>query len=198
MFNKTELNEKLTAELREIAKTKGILNAEELRKAELVEIIAQIAELESATEAPGEEPEPKAPKVKLAKAAKESTAEKPARKRIRIPKEEEKESNSQRPFNRASLFDPQPASSDSYPETIVEEEMPSRFEPAEEITEVAKTDPAESAPGVNPAPAAVPAFDNKKNKPQQNNEVRQKGNTIGQTSKPMKVYWKSCLMVTVF
>lgn len=40
MFNKTELNEKLTAELREIAKTQGILNADELRKAELVEIIA--------------------------------------------------------------------------------------------------------------------------------------------------------------
>jgi transcription termination factor Rho len=191
MFNKTELNEKLTAELREIAKTKGILNAEELRKAELVEIIAQIAELESATEAPGEEPEPKAPKVKLAKAAKESTAEKPARKRIRIPKEEEKESNSQRPFNRASLFDPQPASSDNYPEITVEEEMPSRFEPSEEIIEVAKTDPAESTPGVTPAPAAapaaVPAFDNKKNKPQpQNNEIRQKGNTIGQTSKQIE------------
>jgi transcription termination factor Rho len=185
MFNKTELNEKLTAELREIAKTKGILNAEELRKAELVEIIAQIAELESATEAPGEEPEPKASTVKVAKAAKESTAEKPARKRIRIPKEEEKESNSQRPFNRASLFDPQPASSDNYPEIAVEEEMPSRFEPAEEITGAPETDPAEFAPGATPAPAAVPAFDNKKNKPQ-NNEIRQKGNTIGQTSKQIE------------
>jgi transcription termination factor Rho len=190
MFNKTELNEKLTAELREIAKTKGILNAEDLRKAELVEIIAQIAELESATEAPVEEPEPKAPKVKLAKTAKESTAEKPARKRIRIPKEEEKESNSQRPFNRASLFDPQPASSDNYPEIITEEEIPARFEPAEAITEVAKADPAESAPGVTPAPVSAPsapAFDNKKNKPQpQNNEIRQKGNTIGQTSKQIE------------
>lgn len=193
MFNKTELNEKLTAELREIAKTKGILNAEELRKAELVEIIAQIAELESATEGPGEEPEPKAPKVKAAKAVKESTAEKPARKRIRIPKEEEKESNSQRPFNRASLFDPQPASSDRYAEATSQEEIPSRFEAAaEETPEAVETEQTESNPVVSSpaaAPAAAPAFENKKNKPQpqpQNNEVRQKGNTIGQTSKQIE------------
>jgi len=50
MFNKTELNEKLTAELREIAKTQGILNADELRKAELVEIIAQITEQQAGLE----------------------------------------------------------------------------------------------------------------------------------------------------
>ena len=88
MFNKTELNEKLTAELREIAKSKGILNAEELRKAELVEIIAQIAEMESAPETESSEPEEvvKTPKLK---AAKEPSAEKTVRKRIRIPAKED-------------------------------------------------------------------------------------------------------------
>ncbi|MFA4869732.1 MAG: transcription termination factor Rho [Pedobacter sp.] len=167
MFNKTELNEKLTAELREIAKTQGILNADELRKAELVEIIAQITEQQAEAD-----PAPIAPPVKATKtkAVKESTpkitpakasqakkaavaeveaktdvevvqeitepvpavkerhvkaqvstalptddgekdaqGDKPARKRARIssnPKETEEKM--QRPFNRASLFEPQP------------------------------------------------------------------------------------------
>src|SRR5215217_70506 len=166
MFNKTELNEKLTAELREIAKTKGILNAEELRKAELVEIIAQIAEMESAPETPGDDPEPKAPKVKAVKgtAAKESTTEKPVRKRTRIPAKEE-DSNTQRPFNRASLFDPQPASAENFNEgaTAEEEEAQPDFEAAKEVTEVAEVAENTSAPA---APSAVPAFENKKNKPQ--------------------------------
>lgn len=105
MFNKTELNEKLTAELREIAKTQGILNADELRKAELVEIIAQITEQQQIVEPiEGEAPA----KVAKTKAVKENAAEKTTRKRIRItPKEEEESKNNN--FNRASLFDDQPA-----------------------------------------------------------------------------------------
>ncbi len=87
MFNKTELNEKLTAELRELAKAQGILNADELRKAELVEIIAQIKEQDEVpvlTEA-----EPVAQKITKPRLSKVSTGEKPARKRARIaPKEE--------------------------------------------------------------------------------------------------------------
>ena len=67
MFNKTELNEKLTAELRELAKAHGILNADALRKAELVEIISQIKAQETdstVTEAPISV---KTPKAKLTK-----------------------------------------------------------------------------------------------------------------------------------
>jgi transcription termination factor Rho len=41
MFNKTELTEKLTAELRELAKNEGIVNADELRKNDLIEQILQ-------------------------------------------------------------------------------------------------------------------------------------------------------------
>jgi len=196
MFNKTELNEKLTAELREIAKSKGILNAEELRKAELVEIIAQIFEMESAVETPAAEPEPKAPKAKVVKQAavkepaKEATAEKTVRKRIRIPAKEE-ESNTQRPFNRASLFDPQPASAEGYTETAVEEESQPDFKPKEETTVAAEVPAAVAVPAATTP--SVPAFDNKKNKPPReeirqkgNEEVRQKGNTVGQTSKQIE------------
>lgn len=170
MFNKTELNEKLTAELREIAKTQGILNADELRKAELVEIIAQITEQQAEAETAPKAAPVKATKTKAVKdsaqkngpaksvpapeqtlqentstenvpvltevAAKQTATkeravkghpkeassdhlekdgqgDKPSRKRIRIsPKETE--GKTQRPFNRASLFDPQPAASDDY------------------------------------------------------------------------------------
>jgi transcription termination factor Rho len=103
MFNKTELNEKLTAELRELAKAHGILNADALRKAELVEIISQIKaqETESTlTEAPSSV---KAPKAKLTKANANAT-DKPVRKRIRIAKEES-DSNNTNSFDRPTLFE---------------------------------------------------------------------------------------------
>ena len=111
MFNKTELNEKLTAELREIAKSQGILNADELRKAELVEIIAQITdqdgpmEVNAETDAKTNDDSVASAKPVKHKAAKEGSTEKSTRKRIRIPKEEE-EKNMVKPFSRASLFDP--------------------------------------------------------------------------------------------
>jgi transcription termination factor Rho len=95
MFNKTELNEKLTAELRELAKGQGILNANELRKAELVEIMSQLSEVESIpadseviTEAAVAT---KAPQTKVAKSG---TTDKPLRKRARIPAKDEKDAKS--------------------------------------------------------------------------------------------------------
>lgn len=110
MFNKTELNEKLTAELREIAKAQGILNADELRKAELVEIIAQITEQLQAAE-------PAAPaKATKTKSVKENATEKPARKRIRIAPKEDEEGKSAIP-NRTSLFDEENAPITSIKET---------------------------------------------------------------------------------
>ena len=47
MFNKTNLTEKLTADLREIAKTAGIKNAHELRKNELIEQILLIQQADN-------------------------------------------------------------------------------------------------------------------------------------------------------
>jgi len=118
MFNKTELNEKLTAELRELAKSQGILNADDLRKAELVEVIHQISEQQTeaapAIDVPAisDDTVPATP-VKAAaksKAPKINTAEKTLRKRTRIPKDEADQApaptgNNNTNFNRASLFD---------------------------------------------------------------------------------------------
>ncbi|SMC98459.1 transcription termination factor Rho [Pedobacter nyackensis] len=266
MFNKTELNEKLTAELREIAKTQGILNADELRKAELVEIIAQITEQQTEAETtpkatPAKAVKPKATKNSPAKngtASEENTStenvekvesvvanventpaeapakqaqakdrpvkeqvakapherrapkatqniehaestenvenvernenvrnetiennesndtadsqekdpqggDRPSRKRIRIPKDEEK---TQRPFNRASLFDQQPAGLGNY-----------KQEPAFSAPVNANTESA-PAPATEPSAAAIEAKhqntgnQDKKQRPLEN---RQKG-----------------------
>ncbi|WP_442588295.1 transcription termination factor Rho [Pedobacter sp. AW31-3R] len=119
MFNKTELNEKLTAELRELAKSQGILNADDLRKAELVEVIRQISEQQAQAEEPVAEEKvpandavkPAAVKVAKTKAAKAAPAEKPLRKRVRINKDETEApaGNTTGNFNRASLFESEPS-----------------------------------------------------------------------------------------
>ncbi|WP_199117520.1 transcription termination factor Rho [Pedobacter sp. ASV28] len=79
MFSKTELSEKLTAELRELAKANGVENAGELRKNDLIEEILkkQTAAASEATAVPASEPT-------------EASNEKPARKRARIVKDSEK------------------------------------------------------------------------------------------------------------
>lgn len=130
MFNKTELNEKLTAELRELAKSQGILNADDLRKAELVEVIHQISEQQpeaapaidvpdtaisedTVKENPAKTAKPKAPKI--------NTAEKPLRKRTRIPKDEAEQApttNNGNNFNRASLFDTPQQEEQAQPEAV--------------------------------------------------------------------------------
>ncbi len=176
MFNKTELNEKLTAELREIAKAQGILNADELRKAELVEIIAQITEQETVTEPVSTE------KPSKLKAVKENTAEKSTRKRTRIPKEEETTPTpgTIKPFNRASLFDPSPSFEDrnnasafteAKPETIsIPLNTPELVEaPNTETIAVPETETGD-------VPATAPAFDNKKNRLPREDNRPQKGN----------------------
>lgn len=75
MFSKTELTEKLTAELRELAKANGVDNAGDLRKNDLIE---QILQKQTETAKASVTPEP---------AAEVASTEKPARKRTRIPKE---------------------------------------------------------------------------------------------------------------
>ena len=77
MFSKTELNDKLTPELRELAKSYGIEGAESLRKIDLVEVLLHQQEIISAAKTgadPYSESEPveevPAPKTKATKAEK--------------------------------------------------------------------------------------------------------------------------------
>ncbi|WP_343531946.1 transcription termination factor Rho [Pedobacter sp.] len=74
MFSKTELTEKLTTELRELAKANGVDKAGDLRKSDLIE---EILKRQEATAEVAVTPEPVA----------EANTEKPARKRTRIVKE---------------------------------------------------------------------------------------------------------------
>ncbi|WP_432709971.1 transcription termination factor Rho [Pedobacter sp.] len=101
MFNKTELNEKLTAELRELAKAHGIVNADELRKAELIEVISQIKEEELTPALTEKDPvQEKVAKPKMAKSM--STGDKPLRKRARITNKDDADAG---PSNRPTLFE---------------------------------------------------------------------------------------------
>ncbi|RWU08208.1 transcription termination factor Rho [Pedobacter chitinilyticus] len=74
MFSKTELTEKLTTELRELAKANGVDKAGDLRKSDLIE---EILKKQAATAEVAVTPAPAA----------ETDTEKPARKRTRIVKE---------------------------------------------------------------------------------------------------------------
>ena len=106
MFSKTELNDKLTPELRELAKTYGIESADSLRKIDLVEVLLHQQEIINAAQTgadPYSEPEAveekvavapvskaKAPKAEKAPkvAAANVTADKPVKKRARLSKDE--------------------------------------------------------------------------------------------------------------
>lgn len=188
MFNKTELNEKLTAELRELAKSQGILNADDLRKAELVEVIHQISEQQvqpEAAPAGGAEAEvtsdaTKQSPVKLAKpkTAKSNSAEKPLRKRTRIAKDEpEVGGNNINTFNRASLFDNPPAEEQQETVTAPAEEVETQKETAEVTTA-----PAPKREETVAVPAQVnPNGEQKKNKPVREDN-RPKGNNNGNNS----------------
>ena len=192
MFNKTELNEKLTAELRELAKSQGILNADDLRKAELVEVIHQISEQQNQQEAAPENgaaditsDSAKQSPVKSAKpkVAKSNSAEKPLRKRTRIPKDEPEANGnnaSSGNFNRASLFDaPQP-------EQQEEQQPEQQQEPV--VAETAEKEPAATIPAPvqkreesQPAPVQSPNQPNnndlKKQKPLREDNRPAKGNS---------------------
>ena len=192
MFNKTELNEKLTAELRELAKSQGILNADDLRKAELVEVIHQISEQQNQQEAAPENgaaditsDSAKQSPVKSAKpkVAKSNSAEKPLRKRTRIPKDEPEANGNNAAsgnFNRASLFDaPQP-------EQQEEQQPEQQQEPV--VAETAEKEPAAITPAPvqkreesQPAPVQSPNQPNnndlKKQKPLREDNRPAKGNS---------------------
>lgn len=99
MFNKTELTEKLTAELRELAKNEGITNADDLRKSDLIEQIL----LYQTQKRPNVAIENQQIEAKM----NENTAEKPVvKKRARIAKDE-KISKQQSQRENVTLFDEQ-------------------------------------------------------------------------------------------
>lgn len=79
MFSKTELTEKLTAELRELAKANGVENAGDLRKNDLIEEILKKQDTTTATP------------VAVETANEAAAQEKPARKRTRIIKDNNQE-----------------------------------------------------------------------------------------------------------
>lgn len=114
MFNKTELTEKLTAELRELAKNEGINNADDLRKNDLIEqILQQQANKSTNNEAPAVAKEAK-PKM-----VKEGATDKPAaKKRARIVKEDKAGSATSQPEREnITLFDePQLTKPEAEPE----------------------------------------------------------------------------------
>ena len=186
MFNKTELNEKLTAELRELAKSQGILNADDLRKAELVEVIHQISEQQSQPEtaevsaaadvtSDGAKQSPvKAAKPKAA--AKSAPADKTLRKRTRIAKDEPEApaQSGNNNFNRASLFDTPPAEQQQEytPAPAVEKQ------PVETVTPAARKEESPVAPVAAPSNTdhkkVKPVRDD--NRPKNNNNNNQKQN----------------------
>src|SRR3982750_3624202 len=95
MFNKTELTEKLTAELRELAKTQGIANADELRKNDLIDQMLQQQSGQSTPEptTTGNDVAVKSAKPKMVK---QQSGEKPlAKKRARISKDDKSNQTAQ-------------------------------------------------------------------------------------------------------
>jgi transcription termination factor Rho len=99
MFSKTELTEKLTAELRELAKNEGISNADELRKGDLIEQILTFQQKKSKPAAAKKEitkENSSTPEVAEVKSA--------VKKRTRISKEEVNTSKQPEP-ERITLFD---------------------------------------------------------------------------------------------
>ncbi len=98
MFSKTELSEKLTAELRELATANGVENSGDLRKSDLIE---EILKKQPAASAPPVEDVIKAE-------GNTSTAEKNAKKRVRIVKDSKDNNTANAKAERAekpTLFD---------------------------------------------------------------------------------------------
>ncbi|SDD52614.1 transcription termination factor Rho [Pedobacter soli] len=140
MFSKTELNDKLTTELRELAKTYGIEGADSLRKIDLVEVLLHQQEIINAAKSAGDpyaDSEPvaaaPAPKAKAAKAEKTPkiaaavaeaaavTPEKPVKKRARLPKEETAATPVARKRESVTLFD-EPQQPERQPDRVFEAE----------------------------------------------------------------------------
>ncbi|WP_199140750.1 transcription termination factor Rho [Pedobacter sp. ASV12] len=202
MFNRTELTEKLTAELRELAKNEGIQNAEELRKNDLIEQILQqqanqTTASEPTTATPVKETKPKVVKEKENKGA---PAEKPARKRTRIAAKGEEAASAQPEREAITLFDePLPPRQE---EQVVEAsaepiivEDPERLEtiaeklqkqakqgkreriPREEVNKASKEAKPQQPAGEEKAPKEDNRPPKNQNNPNQNNNKQQQNET---------------------
>ncbi|WP_231460120.1 MULTISPECIES: transcription termination factor Rho [unclassified Pedobacter] len=180
MFSKTELNEKLTPELRELAKTYGIEGADSLRKIDLVEVLLHQQEIINAAKSgadPYSESEPvvvaSAPKTKAVKADKTvkadadvATADKPVKKRARLSKDEAP-APIENKRDSITLFDePQHQQQETQPDRIVESEEVSS-KPISALLE-------ESAEVVAPAPKQRQEQREKQDKPQRDDNRQQK------------------------
>ncbi|RDC58274.1 transcription termination factor Rho [Pedobacter chinensis] len=135
MFSKTELNDKLTPELRELAKTYGIEGADSLRKIDLVEVLLHQQEIINAAKSgadPYAESEPvavaPAPKTKAVKAEKapkvaaaSTTTDKPVKKRARLNKDEPTPPIERR-RDSVTLFDEPQHQQEIQPDRVVEAE----------------------------------------------------------------------------
>jgi transcription termination factor Rho len=184
MFNKTELTEKLTAELRELAKNQGINNADDLRKNDLIEqILQQQAGKSSPTEVATETARPIVAAAKP-KVVKENVAasDKPlAKKRARISKDDKNTQPQQPERERITLFDePQTRK----PETEIE------IEPTIEVAEVEPpvvTLPPDFVNDPERLETIAEKLQNQANKPAQSNPNQQnKKDRLPREARPVK------------
>ncbi|WP_316804504.1 transcription termination factor Rho [Pedobacter nototheniae] len=181
MFSKTELNDKLTSELRELAKTYGIEGADTLRKIDLVEVLLHQQVITDAVKQDGEvaaEPQTEtetvaaavAPKTKAVKADKvqKSAAEKPVKKRVRLSKDEPaapivRERDSITLFDEPNHQQKKEAQPEKQPERVVETE-----ESVKPISALIEEN--------NESPAVKPAKQEPREKPQrEDNRQKQPG-----------------------
>jgi len=188
MFNKTELNEKLTAELRELAKANGILNADALRKAELVEIISQIKAQETETTTAEAPAIAKAPKAKLTK-TNVNAADKPVRKRTRIASKDESDAGNNNSFNRPTLFEEDAHRNNGRIQQEQQQpEIESRHiepvaEQADQPKAAEKTENHKKAENQVAAPVAAPALEVKKQRPpREDNRPKNQNNKQNENS----------------
>jgi len=130
MFDITELNDKLVSELRDIAKSLGIAEAEELRKAQLISNIVEQQQLIEAAKAQQAIVAQNYSETKVAAAPAPESAEKP-RKRIRTIKSASNAPRIEVPLDDTNLFDE------------ADDETPA----ADEVEEEAVFTPAAEQPG---------------------------------------------------
>ena len=169
MFNKTELTEKLTAELRELAKNEGIANADDLRKTDLIEQLLKKQTSETVVA-------PTKPVATKVKQAKESSDKPLAKKRARISKDDK----------------PQSAQPERDSVTLFDEPQTRLPKPEENKAEVIEVEP----PVVTLPPAFVSdpekmetiaeKLQNQANKPVNNNQPNQKRDRLPKEARPIK------------
>ncbi len=170
MFNKTELTEKLTAELRELAKNEGVTNADELRKTDLIE---QILQQQANKATPIETPAAATTAVKAAKPkmVKEATADKPmAKKRARISKDDKPAQPKKPELERVTLFDepltrkpePEPTVAEIEPPTVT---IPPNFiDDPERLETIATKLQNQANQAANPSNTIIPVNPGKKDR----------------------------------